>query len=151
MKSKKLYVMMILIFLILHIIPIHNSFLKLSETKIEKNNLGNSNMKEKDKVSITQSQEKLDKQTNEDNYEKVEIISNPRINLTKTPIYAVPRDDNMKSPILIQTNESKTHVPGLTERPNYLSTVIRSAPTSVTSRIVRQGVDGPTYDLEAIS
>jgi hypothetical protein len=151
MKSKNLYVTMIFFFLILQIIPTHNSFLKLTETNKENNNIGNRNMKEKEKVSITQSEEKLDKESNEDNYEKVEIISNPRKNLTKTPVYAAPKEDNMKSPILIQTNESKTNAPGLTERPNYLSTVIRSTPTSVTSRIVRQGFDGPTYDLEAIS
>ena len=151
MKSKNLYVTMIFFFLILEIIPTHNSFLKLAETNKENNNIGNRNMKEKEKVSITQSEEKLDKESNEDNYEKVEIISNPRKNLTKTPVYAAPKEDNMKSPILIQTNESKTNALGLTERPNYLSTVIRSTPTSVTSRIVRQGFDGPTYDLEAIS
>jgi hypothetical protein len=143
-SSILMYLCFVLIF------PISNSLLKLTETSsggkafIEKKNI----IKQTDTNKVAS----IDKiKIPKDKYEKVEIKRSTNF-VAKTPTY-VKTDDNyrMKSPILIQTNENQISNPGMTERPNYLSTVIRSSPTSVTSSGVRIDADSPTFDLETIS
>ena len=141
----------ILIFLCFVLIfPISNSLLKLTETSSEGKTFkeNKNNIKQSDTTKVAN----IDKiKTSEDKYEKVEIKKSTNF-VAKTPIYVKPdENDGMKSAILIQTNENQISNPGMTERPNYLSTVIRSSPTSVTSSGLRIDADGPTFDLDTIS
>jgi hypothetical protein len=151
MKPKTFNLIIKHFFIILLIFPINNTYLRLTETK----NQNTSQVVDKDKINekikTKQIEENKGKTNNEDKYEQVEIIKTPNIP-TKTPAYVKPSNkDEMKSPILIQTKETQIFSPGLTERPNYLSTVIQSAPTSVTSSVMRVGDGSLTFDLESVS
>lgn len=154
MKTTNTNFLIKLIILIFITFPINNTLLKLTETKnqdtnsplITDKNITNNQMKSTKKI-----EDNKEDKINEDKYEKVEIMKKPNIP-TKTPLYVnPPKNNDMKSPTLIQTKETQILSPGLTESPNFLSTVIRSAPTSVRSSVVRQGDGSLTFDLEAVS
>ncbi len=81
------------------------------------------------------------------NFESVEIIKRDHI-WDKTPEYVSSQTKNdMKTATLL--NASKDMIGDLTERPNFLSSVIRSHPTSVSTPVNIEGA--PTYDLDSIS
>jgi len=151
MKTKQTTFIFIYLCFVLLTFPISNSLLKLTDTNSEsKANKERKNIIKQNETFKVESIEKI--KVPEDKYVKVEIKKSTNF-LAKTPTYVKPPDDGdgMKSAILIQTNEYQIPKGGMTERPNFLSTVIKSSPTSVTSSGVRIDANSPTFDLDSIS
>ena len=85
-------------------------------------------------------------------FENVQIIKREHI-WDKSPEYvkSIPKDE-MKTATLINVTQDPSGG-DLTERPNFLSSVIRSHPTSVSTplHVYKTEEGSPTYDLDSIS
>lgn len=132
---------MMIIFVLILINPVFNVLLRGSgDVHILKSGM----LKEK---RVSPNENSLNNNKIDSKYENVEIIK--RDNLwDKSPEYVKQeKKEEMKTATLL--NNSSEPVEGLTERPNFLSAVIRSHPTSVSTPI--NVIGGPSYDLDSIS
>jgi hypothetical protein len=130
-------IFLLFIFLSLNQI-INSAFLKNSEQK----------------ASLEMKNKKIPDMESSSKFEKVEIIKPDHIP-SKTAEYVNLKEKNdMKSAILINTDKSSEfNSSGLTERPNFLSPVITSFSTRVStpSHMYTNTESSPTYDLDSIS
>jgi hypothetical protein len=103
-------------------------------------------------VSSSSTSEKVPIKENENKkleskFETVEIIKRDHI-WDKSPEYvSTQTKEDMKTATILNATKDSTN--DLTERPNFLSPVIRSHPTTVSTPVNIEGA--PTYDLDSIS
>ena len=122
---------------------VNSSFLK---NNIKKSNLEN-------KLQTSNKGKALKEYGVENSFENVEYIKKVDIP-SRTPEYAKPVENNeMHTATLIKTDKNEEHNSGLTERPNFLSPVIRSFATRVStpSHLYDKTEGYPTFDLDSIS